>query len=130
MTIEKIESQAVDRQVFLAHCGNQQRPGIIIGAIAMDAIRYIMVGMLQHAGIIGKGFEVVDLDLRELEFRDGLDLFNINMPGSGASRAILPYFAENLKVLSGYLFPNRVTGKCIRFFCEWRAARLRYPKAR
>ena len=120
MTIrEDRVSKPFDRQMFLTHSGNQQRPGIIIGAIAMDAIRYVMVGMLQHAGIIGKGVEVVDLDLRELEPRDGLDLFNIGHAWVGGYRVrFLTNFAENLKVLSGYLFPNRVTTKCISFFAN------------
>jgi hypothetical protein len=83
MTAEKIKTQAVCRQVFLTHGGNQQRSGIIIGAVAMGAIGDGIVGMLQDAGIIGKGFQVIELDLRKLEIRDGLDIFNIGMPGPG-----------------------------------------------
>jgi hypothetical protein len=81
MTAESIKAPAVGRQVALPHGGRQQRAGIVIGAVAMDAIGDGVVGMLQDAGIVGKGFQVIQLDLRELELRDGLDVFDIGMPG-------------------------------------------------
>jgi uncharacterized protein YcfJ len=56
MTAEGIKAPAVCRQVFLTHGGNQQRSGIIVGAVAMGAIGDGIVGMLQNAGIIGKAF--------------------------------------------------------------------------
>jgi hypothetical protein len=66
----------------LTHGDNQQRSGIIIGAVAMAAIGDGIIGMLQDAGIIGKSFQVIEFDFWELETRDGLDVFNIGMPGT------------------------------------------------
>ena len=79
MTAERIKPQAVCGQVFLTHGGNQQRSGIIIGAVAVGAIGDGVVGMLQNPGIIGKGFQVIELDLRKFKIGDGLDIFNVGM---------------------------------------------------
>ena len=43
----------------------------------MVAIGDGMGGMLQNASIIGKGFQVTNLQFRELEICDGFDVFNI-----------------------------------------------------
>jgi hypothetical protein len=61
---------------------------------------------------------VIELDLRELEIRDGLDIFNIGMPWTGVPGAVLPYFTENLEVFSGYFLPDRFTGECIGLFAH------------
>jgi len=62
----------------------------------MVAIGDGMGGMLQNTSIIGKGFQVIELDLRELEIRDGLDVFNIEMPGAGVPGTFELNLAENL----------------------------------
>ena len=81
----------------------------------MGAIGDGIFSMLQDAGIISKGFQVIELNLRKLEIRDGLDVFNIGMPGTGAPGAGLPHFTENLEIFSGYLLPNRVAAEYIGF---------------
>ena len=116
MTTEKIESQAVCRQVFLTHGGHQQRPGIVIGAVAMGSIGDGIVSVLQHAGIIGKGFQMIEFDLRELEISDGLDVFNIGVPGTRGPGAVLAHLTEHLEIFSGYLLPNRFPTEGIGFF--------------
>ena len=82
----------------------------------MGAIGNVIVGMLQDAGIIGTGFEVVEFDLWELKIRDNLDVFYIGMPRTGVPDAVLLHFTENLEVFSRYRLPNRFTTEYIGFF--------------
>ncbi len=70
MSAEGITPAAVCRQEFSAHGGNQKCSGIIIGAVAMGAIGNGIGCMLHDAGIIGKGFQVIQFGL----FASGLFL--------------------------------------------------------
>ena len=99
MPTETIKVPTVGRQVFAPHGGRQQRPGIVIGAVAVTAVGDRMVGMLQDAGIVSEGFEMIELDLREFESRNGLDMRHVGVPWTGPCAPVELNIFEQLEIL-------------------------------
>ena len=99
MTTETIKVPTVGRKVFASHGGRQQRPGIVIGAVAVTAVGDGMVGMLQNAGIVREGFEMIDLDLRKFESRNGFYMCHIGVPRTGVRVPVELNITEQLEIL-------------------------------
>ena len=106
---------------MLAEKGDDQGPGIVVGAVAVIAVGNVEAGVLKNAGLVGEDMQVVETRRRQREVRR---LQGSRLMDARSRAPFVARLAKDLEILRADIAPHHVAGKGVGLLAHRLALRV------